>query len=111
MASAAEWTRRVASWRRSGLSAEEFASGKDYRAKTLAWWSSELKRRERSSSARGEERVEPRGDGEVRLARVHVSVPASGRLVVRVAGVDVVVEGGFDGRLLTDVVRVLKGAR
>src|SRR5690606_24907151 len=52
MASAAEWSRRVASWRRSGLSAEEFASGKDYRAKTLAWWSSELKRRERSRPAR-----------------------------------------------------------
>src|SRR5690554_2891363 len=75
MASAAEWSRRVASWRRSGLSAEEFASGKDYRAKTLAWWSSELKRRERSRPARGGENALVRGAGEVRFARVHVVEP------------------------------------
>ncbi len=111
MASAAEWARRVASWRRSGLSAEEFANGRDYRAKTLAWWSSELRRRERSRRARDETGARARGAGEVRLARVHVVEPAGGRLVVRVADVDVVVEPGFDGRLLTDVVRVLKGAR
>jgi len=47
----------------------------------------------------------------VRFARVHVVEPPGGRLVVRVAGVDVVVESGFDERLLTEVVRVLKGAR
>jgi len=111
MASAAEWARRVASWRRSGLSAEEFASGKDYRAKTLAWWSSELKRRERSRPARGGENALVRGAGEVRFARVHVVEPPGGRLVVRVAGVDVVVESGFDERLLAEVVRVLKGAQ
>ncbi len=34
----------MAKWRASGLSASEYAKGKDYAPKTLTWWASRLKR-------------------------------------------------------------------
>jgi hypothetical protein len=33
-----EWRRRVERWRRSGLTAEQFAEREGVRASTLAWW-------------------------------------------------------------------------
>jgi transposase len=34
----ATWSKRVESWKRSGLSADEFAARHGLRAKTLMWW-------------------------------------------------------------------------
>ncbi|HEX8011341.1 MAG TPA: hypothetical protein VF814_10450 [Casimicrobiaceae bacterium] len=42
------WRRRVASWRASGLTADEFAAAHGLKAPTLRWWASQLKREERS---------------------------------------------------------------
>jgi hypothetical protein len=38
------WKKRVASWRASGETAEEFSAGRPWSAKTLLWWSSRLGR-------------------------------------------------------------------
>lgn len=39
------WKKRVASWRASGQTAEEFSEGRPWSPKTLRWWSSRLGRR------------------------------------------------------------------
>jgi hypothetical protein len=44
MANQAEWARRVAQWRRSGLTAAQFCEGRDYAPSTLRWNSSRLGR-------------------------------------------------------------------
>lgn len=49
--SAQDWQGLVAGWRKSGESAEVFSARHGIRAKTLAWWSSELKRRGSKRSA------------------------------------------------------------
>ena len=38
------WKKRVASWRASGQTAEEFSEGRPWSPKTLLWWSSRLGR-------------------------------------------------------------------
>jgi hypothetical protein len=38
------WKKRVASWRASGQTAEEFSEGRPWSPKTLRWWSSRLGR-------------------------------------------------------------------
>ncbi len=62
MAKASEWSARVASWRASGLSAEEFCKGQPFSKKSLWAWSSVLQRK-----AKAELRV---SDSKVTLARV-----------------------------------------
>ncbi len=62
MAKASEWSARVASWRASGLSAEEFCKGQSFSKKGLWAWSSVLQRK-----AKAEPRVT---DSKIALARV-----------------------------------------
>jgi transposase len=38
MATRAEWSKRVDRWRKSGLSAEEFAEREGFKSKQLVWW-------------------------------------------------------------------------
>lgn len=38
------WRRRVASWRASGQTADEFAAAHGFAPSTLRWWASQLKR-------------------------------------------------------------------
>ena len=38
------WKKRVASWRASGETAEEFSEGRPWSPKTLRWWASRLGR-------------------------------------------------------------------
>ena len=38
MATRAEWSKRVDRWRKSGLSAEEFAEREGLKSKQLVWW-------------------------------------------------------------------------
>lgn len=38
------WKKRVASWRASGETAEQFSEGRPWSPKTLKWWSSRLRR-------------------------------------------------------------------
>lgn len=52
MPSTAEtWKKRVASWRASGQTAEQFSEGRPWSPKTLRWWSSRLGREASSGAA------------------------------------------------------------
>ena len=44
-----QWTERVERWRRSELTAREFAAQEGVRATTLSWWGAELRRAARAS--------------------------------------------------------------
>src|ERR1700748_381605 len=45
------WRSRVAEWRSSGKTVEEFTAGRDFAAGTLRWWSSRLRREDRTRAA------------------------------------------------------------
>lgn len=102
---AAVWSERVRAWRASGLSATDFARPEGYRGKTLSWWASELKRRERDKAS-----VVPK----VSMARVRVRRrPADhdATISVVVAGAQIAVRRGFDAVLLREIVSALGGPR
>jgi len=44
------WKKRVASWRASGETAEEFSEGRPWSPKTLRWWASRLGRPEAAAA-------------------------------------------------------------
>ncbi len=101
-----EWARRVRRWKASGLSAKDFAEGEDFRAKTLSWWASELKRRERDGKPSWQKSKSPKLARVVRKAEAQA--PSTG-VVVRLGGAEVLVAPGTDRKLLGDVVEVLRG--
>lgn len=43
--SAADWSRRIAAWRESGLKAKDFAEREGFSYRSLIWWNGEFKRR------------------------------------------------------------------
>lgn len=99
-AKAAEWTERVSAWRESGLSADEFAKDKEFRAQTLRWWATEFVRRSRPPKPKlAMARVVPRNDAREETLAVHVGVA---RIAVR---------AGFDAALLRRVVSALGEGR
>jgi transposase len=104
MASRAQWERRVAQWKRSGLTAKVFAAQQGFNVHTFRGWSSSLQR----PTARA---VEP---GFVRLVAVgSTSVqPAESATidVVLTSGRIVRVRAGFDAALLRDVVAALEAS-
>ena len=104
---AAVWAERVRAWRASGLSATEFARPEGYRGKTLSWWGSELKRRER---------VKASASPKVVMARVvrrptARSSAADEAISVAVGGAKITVRPGLDAALLRAVVSALGAAR
>lgn len=91
------WQGRVASWRASGLTADEFAARHGVAAGTLRWWASRLKREERKQDAT-----------RVRMARViRAATPATARgsVIVDVpdARARVTVEAGVERATLDAV--------
>ena len=110
--SAAQWAELVAAWDSSGQSAEAFASARGLVEGTLRWWKAELESRARGETRRRPPRREDRPTGAVRLAQVvrrASSSVSSGGIVVQVGAARVVVEGGFDPRLLRELVAALEG--
>jgi transposase-like protein len=110
--SAAQWAELVAAWDSSGLSAEAFASERGLVETTLRWWKAELESRARGETRRRPPRREDRPMEAVRLARVvrpANSSASSGGIVVQVGAARVVVESGFDPRLLRELVAALEG--
>ena len=95
MATRETWAARVREWKRSGLTAAEFAEREGLNASTLTWWSSQLGRSTLAISRPPmvEVMVSPRADASSSLELVLAS------------GVRVAVPVGFDeatlGRLLT----------
>ena len=99
------WTERVHAWRASGLSASEFAKPEGYRAKTLSWWASELKRRELAKTS-----AVPR----VAMARVRVvgrPTERDGGISVVIGAAQITVRRGFDAALLREIVGALGASR
>ena len=116
--SAAQWGELVSAWEASGLSADAFARERGVAGATLRWWKMELARRAREEPPRrSPKRASPPTTSDVALARVvrpggDGRGPAGGRGVAIVAGgARIVVERGFDGGLLREVVRALEDAR
>jgi hypothetical protein len=104
--SASEWSERVAAWRASGKSAAAFCDKHGYSAKSLQWWSSELRRRGQAMATR-----EP----QVKLARVvraRSAAPSTApSVVVSVGEARVEVRAGADRATLELVLGALHAAQ
>jgi transposase len=95
MATRIEWASRVRRWRRSGLTAREFAEREGYNARTLSWWASALR----------DETSGPAKFIDVTAAVASALPPLD--FVVRETVV-IRVRPGFDAALLRDVVAALE---
>jgi hypothetical protein len=104
-----KWTERVRAWRASGQGAREFAEGQEFKASTLTYWASQLRR-----SARAEGVDAGRRAPDVRMVRVVGKAAAAlceGTVEVAVGTARIVVRPGFDRGLLREVVEALGGCR
>jgi hypothetical protein len=116
MANASEWSKRVASWRASGLSAEQFCVDKEYTAKSMWHWSSRLGRMGRM------DKVERRGGSAGVVSQPAVAVArvvrageispsgSSGSLTVELNGARIEVQGAVPAATLRAVFAVLREA-
>jgi hypothetical protein len=97
-----KWSERVREWKGSGKTAKQFVEGRDFKASTLVYWASCLRRGSGTVARRGKR--EPR----IRMARV-VAVPprADDAIVIAVGAARVAVRAGFDRALLRQVVEAL----
>jgi hypothetical protein len=101
-ATESKWAERVRAWKASGRTAKQFAEGRDFKASTLVYWASCL-RRGRVGAALPR-KVRP----QVRMARVVRSPARSDDSIVVAVGVArVAVRAGFDEALLRRVVKAL----
>jgi hypothetical protein len=101
MAKASEWESRVASWRASGLTSNEYCKGRGYSPKSLLWWSCQL----------GRKRVEtPSRTGSVRLARVIRPTPSASTttVLIEIDGARVAVSSGANAETLRVVFDALR---
>jgi hypothetical protein len=99
-----KWSERVREWKASGRTARQFAEGRDFKASTLAYWASCLRRSRVGAGA------SPKRQPPVRMARV-VRNPTrdDDSIVVAVGAARVAVRAGFDEALLRRVVKTLGG--
>jgi transposase len=121
----AKWEERIREWRASGLSAEEFAAGKDYEPASLRWSASQL-RPERQSGASTGSLSGPKESRRRRHAESSPALPseaprflpvrlrrhpdqALAEMIVEVGDARIRVSRGVDIALLGDVVRALQG--
>lgn len=96
------WRKRVARWRESGLTAQEFAAKAGLNRHTLLMWSSQLRRERRRSGPRTRRRGRPRF-----IELQAVPVPGS-VLEVVVGDVVVRVPADFDQDGLRRVLAVVR---
>lgn len=104
MASRVQWQKRVAQWKRSGLTAEDFAAQQGLNPGTLRWWSSRLRRPVEGGVEVDFARLVP-----VAAVRSEASEPGALEIVVA-SGRIVRVRPGFDPALLRDVLSVLEAS-
>jgi hypothetical protein len=97
-----KWSERVQEWKASGKTATQFVEGRDFKASTLVYWASCLRRGAGASARR--ERRKP----SVRMARVTAVPPRpDDAIVIAVGTARVAVRTGFDHALLRQVVKAL----
>jgi hypothetical protein len=98
-----KWSARVAEWKGSGLTAKQFSEGREFKASTLVYWASCLRRGRVGAASR-----DARPPRVPRMARVvRTGAVADQTLVVSVGPARVAVRAGFDEALLRQVVRAL----
>lgn len=101
-----KWSERVREWKASGQTAKQFAEGREFKASTLVYWASCL----RKGTPDAERPKKPAR--RVRMARVvRVAAPGDGAIVVAVGAARVAVRSGFDPALLRQVVLALGEGR
>ena len=100
MANAAEWKRRVKAWRKSGLTASEFAEGRGFATSTLRYWAWRL---EKKAPAKPQAPLRV-----VQIARLPSA--SSGGLTIEVNGARVSVPAGVDRATLSAVLAALADA-
>jgi hypothetical protein len=118
MAEASEWASRVAAWRSSGETSEEFCKGRDFTPGGLRHWAHRLGKTRPYNKRRTPARAEA---GEIRLARVErVRIAAAthapeesgdASLTIELGAARVVVRSGFDHATLAAVLDVLDARR
>ena len=98
MADRATWTKRVAAWRASGLTAEKFAERSGCASKTLRWWAWRLERESRAF---------------VRVVREEATAraPEPAPIVIEINGVRVLVPAEVDRGALRDVLAALRASQ
>jgi hypothetical protein len=98
----AKWSERVREWKASGRTARQFADGRDFKASTLVYWASCLRRSRVGAGA------PPKRQPRVRMAPI-VRSPTrhEDSIVVAVGAARVAVRAGFDEALLRRVVNAL----
>lgn len=115
-----KWAARIREWRESGLSAEEFTTGKEYAASSLRVAASQLDApRDRKaptepavgSASASSERPASVSSKTPRFVPVRTTAaPRGSEIVVEVGGARVRVSRGVDLVLVGEVVRALQGA-
>lgn len=113
-----DWAELVEEWRASGRTAREFAAAHGVADSALRYWSSRLSQRKppTSTSRRrpvGRPTAAATSPPLARVVRPGDPAPATkgdARITVVVGKVTVIVEPGFDGAHLRDVVRALSEA-
>ena len=111
------WSARVAEWKQSGKTADEFAADKPYKGSTLVWRAWQLRRGKGDGARKERMRARPmsnRRAPEIRLAEVVRRPPekaAAASVTVEVFGARISVDRGFDPTLLREVVQALRGER
>jgi len=119
----AKWVDRVREWRESGLSAEDFARSRGFKASTLCWAASLLRQAASSAvptrASAGQGRSRPRAARRTASptepprflpVRARAAGTAATEMVIEVGAARVRVLRGFDVSLLGEVVRALAGA-
>lgn len=108
------WEKLVGEWRGSGLTARQFAAAHGVPDTSLRYWATRLAEEDKEPEARRRprSRVAARAVAAPALARVvrpgeTPSATGVGRIMVMVGRASVVVEAGFDGAHLREVVRAL----
>lgn len=99
MATRETWAARVREWKRSGLTAADYAEREGLNASTLTWWSSEL----------GKTALAVPRPPVVEVEMMVAQRSASALEVVLASGVRVAVPVGFDEATLGRLLTVLEG--
>ena len=97
MATRATWAERVRDWKRSGLTADDYAGREGLKAGTLLWWSSQLNRT-----------APPNSRPPVVEVMVAAGRTESALEVMLASGVRVSVPVGFDEGTLVRLLTVLE---
>lgn len=100
-----KWTKRVAEWRRSGLTIERYAARAGINARSLAWWKWQLALK---SARRARAHAPTPAISPLTFVEVKPSEAAAGLEVVLASGVSVRVPVDFDSVVLGRLLDVLE---